>query len=293
MEHSSRQYAASPKSRLEDWPAVHESAVAIVPPEEIWEQIQRARMEAQDAGMFRWPPHMNILYPFFEVDKFKYAAPLLAEATAKFEPFTVTLQNFRKFERKRQTTLWLEPTVIIDDRHDNENIFQSLHTALRDSLPLKQQRRGPFTAHLTVSQFDTVEEANAMIEQLEQWWEPVTFAVTELHMISRKGPRAQFELQYRLPLMGGAEKENNDNGTPGSLINANKELEVEEQLFSTYLEERRKYIGMPEEQLPFTIRRNHNVQPNWKMKKQNEQTRMCSEERKLEKKQAAGENKTI
>jgi len=59
------------------------------------------------------------------------------------------------------------------------------------------------------------------------------------------------------------------------------------------LEERRKYIGMPEEQLPFTIRRNHNVQPNWKMKKQNEQTRMCSEERKLEKKQAAGENKTI
>jgi hypothetical protein len=43
--------------------------ICIVPPpsaNEVWEQITRARTQLKDPGLFRWPPHVNLLYPFIE-----------------------------------------------------------------------------------------------------------------------------------------------------------------------------------------------------------------------------------
>lgn len=45
-------------------PRVHASTVAMVPPDETWTPIQRARREVGDAGLLRWPPHCNLIYPF-------------------------------------------------------------------------------------------------------------------------------------------------------------------------------------------------------------------------------------
>ncbi|KAG2430715.1 hypothetical protein HYH02_013557 [Chlamydomonas schloesseri] len=43
---------------------VHSSAVAVVPPAAVWRRIQTLRVFA-DKSFVRWPPHINLLYPFY------------------------------------------------------------------------------------------------------------------------------------------------------------------------------------------------------------------------------------
>lgn len=42
---------------------VHTSSVAVVPPATVWRSIQSLRCFA-DKSFVRWPPHINLLYPF-------------------------------------------------------------------------------------------------------------------------------------------------------------------------------------------------------------------------------------
>jgi 2'-5' RNA ligase superfamily len=58
----------------------HASTVALVPPEASWERIQRARYELQDKGLYRWPPHCNLLYPFVEKPDFEICTAAITDA---------------------------------------------------------------------------------------------------------------------------------------------------------------------------------------------------------------------
>ena len=62
--------------------------------------------------LHRWPPHINLLYPFVQdVDaSFESAARVAAEAAASVRPFRVRLAALSFFEHgPRSCTLWAEP----------------------------------------------------------------------------------------------------------------------------------------------------------------------------------------
>jgi len=43
--------------------------VCMVPPENserVWSKLTECRTELRDPGLFRWPPHTNLLYPFLD-----------------------------------------------------------------------------------------------------------------------------------------------------------------------------------------------------------------------------------
>jgi hypothetical protein len=42
----------------------HQTVVAVVPPQEAWGPIQAIR-ERHARQLRRWPPHLNLLYPFW------------------------------------------------------------------------------------------------------------------------------------------------------------------------------------------------------------------------------------
>ena len=67
---------------LADHSKVYTSTVALVPPEEAWLPIQQARESLRDKGLYRWPPHINLLYPFVPEEHFAQAADALAPAAA-------------------------------------------------------------------------------------------------------------------------------------------------------------------------------------------------------------------
>ena len=77
--------------RLSNSTKQHTSTVALVPPELVWEPIQQARTHLKDKGLYRWPPHINLLYPFLPTDDFEDAVTLLAPAIAQLSSPEITL----------------------------------------------------------------------------------------------------------------------------------------------------------------------------------------------------------
>ena len=70
----------------------HKSAVAIVVPRSVSQQVQDVRI-FNDKGFVRWPPHINLLYPFIAdtADNFAKAAEVLAGTLRSIAPFQVSL----------------------------------------------------------------------------------------------------------------------------------------------------------------------------------------------------------
>ena len=101
-----------------------------IPPDDAWDPIQEARALVRDRGLWRWPPHANMLYPFHEPAEFDLAAPILSHALASVRPFEVELREFDIFEHSsRSATLWVRPDP------SREGALQELHSALESALP--------------------------------------------------------------------------------------------------------------------------------------------------------------
>lgn len=69
---------------------VHQSAICIIPPKNIWSQIQAIRA-VHDKSYIRWMPHINLMYPFYEDvgSNFEKAGQSAAEALKNIQPFEV------------------------------------------------------------------------------------------------------------------------------------------------------------------------------------------------------------
>jgi nucleoside-triphosphatase THEP1 len=64
------------------------SSLCLIPDASLWPAIQSIR-EKHDKHIVRWPPHINILYPFVPVEDFDDTAAKLSRVLADFAPFEV------------------------------------------------------------------------------------------------------------------------------------------------------------------------------------------------------------
>ena len=173
------------------------STVAMIPPDEAWPAIQAARYALRDRGLWRWPPHVNLLYPFAPAAA--SATPrliaALAAAAARVEPFDVHLEAFEHFEHKYSATLWLDP------RTEPPGALDALQSALQSAAPeYHEQRsvhnggdaRGRFVPHMSVAHLSSASEAREAGERLARDWKPVSFRVDEVRVVERSivAPRA-------------------------------------------------------------------------------------------------------
>ncbi|MFI6291568.1 poly(A) polymerase [Nonomuraea sp. NPDC050790] len=161
-----------------DVPPTARTAVAWIPPSDLWPPIQQVR-HAHDPHVDRWPPHVNLLFGFVPESDFEAAAPLLAEAAAEAEPFTARLEGVRTFRHRAWTTAWLDPAA------DDPTPWTRLRESLRRRFPRCQER---FTPHLTLGRTESAIHLPAM-----------TARVGELVLLSRRAdepmrPRAVITL---------------------------------------------------------------------------------------------------
>lgn len=54
----------------------HDTALCLIPPQDLWPSIERIRA-LYDKGYGRWPPHVNLAYPFVQPDSLPRAARLI------------------------------------------------------------------------------------------------------------------------------------------------------------------------------------------------------------------------
>ena len=134
----------------------HCNTICMVPPpkhaSKAWEALTKARTQLRDPGLYRWPPHANLLYPFIDVNlqeplsihsnseseneneneinkqenemEKETTLSMLQKAAEKCEPFQVTLSALGCFGGKNRGVLWVYPNsthISSDSDSDSEN----------------------------------------------------------------------------------------------------------------------------------------------------------------------------
>ncbi|KAJ1624931.1 2'-5' RNA ligase superfamily-domain-containing protein [Pavlovales sp. CCMP2436] len=191
---------------------LHTTALAIVPPEgTCWAPIQDARERLRDGGLFRWPPHINLVYPFIEPMYFERFAGAVAPALADCAPFTLRLERFGVFGGRAGGVVWLDPQSAGDVDGVVVQPLLELHELLCNAAPEIRRPPGrPFVPHLTLTHTDSEASARAIAEASGAEWATegryVEFEVSEILVLSRATATQPFRTAWRLPLgrEGGA-----------------------------------------------------------------------------------------
>jgi len=173
------------------------SAIVIVPPQNLWDQIQTIRKD-YDKAYYRWMPHINMIYPFIPNDKFKEAEPIIREKLQNFAPFKLVFDHFNFFQHGKNCTLFLEPTTT------PATVINTLQANIESLFPYCNEQSTKsehgFSAHLTVGSFPT-SKVNDYKQQFMKTFKPIEFIVKEIYLISRFGENP-FEIRFAIPLAG-------------------------------------------------------------------------------------------
>ena len=128
----------------------------------------------------RWPPHINILFPFVAVDDFDATAKALEAALADVPAFAVRMRTCRTFQHsKNSVTAWFDPECRDDEA------WSSLEAACRAALGddddgADRGARREFTPHLTIGQFSNATSAASLVATVATNFEPIEFTVGEV-----------------------------------------------------------------------------------------------------------------
>jgi 2'-5' RNA ligase len=188
----------------------HKSALALLPPISITTPIESVR-RAHDKHFARWPPHINLIYPFLASpsamsDEGDSSSLQLKEdirsrirkAVQQLEPFHVSLSADPPGQfshSKRSRTVWLGPST--------ERV-QQLQAALQAEFAECNADQRPFTPHLSVGQAHSDAGAQTLGDEIKRsvtdfnkddstpaaldWY------VDKVYVIERKGYKDRFKV---------------------------------------------------------------------------------------------------
>jgi 2'-5' RNA ligase len=161
----------------------YNTAVVVIPPQELWEPIQQIRRQ-HDRHVRRWMPHINLLYPFRPRSQFAFLAERFASVCHSLSTFTITMREVKYFEHGNGNyTLWLAPEPTEPLRH--------LLTILQQIVPDCQDTSGHaqgFVPHLSLGQAKGQESFRKLLGTLQREWQTMSFSVSQISMIWREEP---------------------------------------------------------------------------------------------------------
>jgi 2'-5' RNA ligase len=172
---------------------VYHTALAIVPPNEdaaSWIRLQEIRYRLQDKGYFRWPPHINLCYPFIDSTDFQAILPQIANELRDVSPFEVQLDGFGTFGGKDRGVCFLAPQP--------EHQISVIHSAIQRVL--QETTTKAFRPHLTVKHCVSGFNARFVAATESQSWESLSFLVDAVYVLQRDGPNGQYYIAAKIPL---------------------------------------------------------------------------------------------
>eukprot|EP00947_MAST-08B_sp_MAST-8B-sp1_P003132 g3132.t1 len=184
--------------------ASHLTALCLVPAEgRLRDKIEAIRRR-HDKHHGKWPPHINLMYPFVQpgaalddaAERLKQALAAAGLAKAPLDGFFDSVQHF-KHGRKRFVT-WLRPEL--------PGVMEVQSCALRAFPGLAAANRQAFTPHLTIGQATSEDQVADIIADAD--WLRTGCVFDRLCIIERDAVGEPFRLVHEVPLgkAGGAGK---------------------------------------------------------------------------------------
>lgn len=129
----------------------HDTALCIIPPQRLWPAINRLR-SLNDKAYGKWPPHINLVYPFVHPEVVANAADILLQLDlSSLVPSQVSITDADAFVRDKGNTLYLKPdATTASDLH-------GLVSKVRSALGWQSQ--SSYTPHLTVGQTEDADSS--------------------------------------------------------------------------------------------------------------------------------------
>lgn len=158
------------------------TALCIVPPEEAWDTIQRARYVAKDTTYRRWPPAIRLFHPFFPRHELDDAALDLATwiDKQKIRPFKLTFNDFAVIPHLEAMEVDLEATRSLPaqqqpDKSDSRTDFEkSIDRLIQDEEKIgakrleRRKRKGRYAEDSTNPYTDSDRTKVSPRQRLEQ-----------------------------------------------------------------------------------------------------------------------------
>ena len=163
------------------------TALCLIPPNEIWPQIQNIR-SMWDPAYNRWMPHINLAFPFIPPAEFELGQQLLQDELAEFPAFKINFKELGFFSNKKKAILWVNPEVNDDQLNKLEQSIVKVFPFCTDQL--KKSPDG-FHPHLTLGNFTTA-EVNEKKNQFQKTWVPSEIVMDKVSLIKRNGQEAPF-----------------------------------------------------------------------------------------------------
>ncbi|KAH6631697.1 hypothetical protein F5144DRAFT_648792 [Chaetomium tenue] len=171
----------------------HETALALLPPTPLHPRLDRLRA-LYDAAYPKWPPHLNLVYPFVRPDRLPEAADLVGAALASSSSFSssssveggveVCLGQVGVFERKRGEA----STVFLEDADETRRErVRGLRETVLAALGGSGATGRPYRMHLTMAQSEDVDGAahKFLVEKIGLL-PPVEWQAAELAVLVRE-----------------------------------------------------------------------------------------------------------
>jgi len=180
---------------------VHTSSLAFIPNKSTWGVIQDIR-QRHDRQINRWPPHINMLYPFIPADKFGGNVAAVSAVLSEVQIFSVTFDKISYFRHGKSCTafLSLDNASFAKMRH-LQGLLEAAFPHCGDlSRRAAATEKSAFHPHVTVGQFTNERDVLDFINK--QIWKPLTVTVDCLSMLSRSS-QTPFVSLHVIALAGG------------------------------------------------------------------------------------------
>jgi hypothetical protein len=185
----------------------YKSALAICPPKHTWHGIQNFRW-LHDKQVKRWPPHINLLYPFVSTksgNALADAEQAVSHACRSFQPFSVLIEHTRHFaHNKKSATCWLDP---LTEHNELAQLQHTLEAAVPVCNDLRSIGNGSVVHHLSIGQCHPKNTDRLKAEATESIC-PLSFRVSSVQLLTRSDYHSPFELRRSFALGDHALEEN-------------------------------------------------------------------------------------
>jgi 2'-5' RNA ligase len=179
-------------------PKTYRTAVVLVPPQDVWPEIQAIRQQ-YDRHFDRWMPHITLLYPFRLRNDWPSLLGQFEEVCQRTDSFRVDLATFRTFQHQNNYTMWLAP----EPRKELVRLQTALWQVVPDCDDTRRYRDG-FTPHLSVGQVHGRDRVDPTVTALQDEWSPIQFKASEIQLIWRNDPPDDvFRIGHRFRLGTG------------------------------------------------------------------------------------------